>query len=397
MDYRDERDALRARVESLEGALASAQAEVERMRATEAALEASRREVHLLRAEMARFRPAQPPQQDGGNGGSRMLTILVVSAFAIGVLYLMFGRAASHPPPTVQEPPAVATPVVPAPPPPPVEPPKPAEPPPPPEPAKAARTAEVEWKATIARSQGGAPPPGTACKIVGSLSGDGAEARVQGLQVSCGATFLYRSTDRFNGMSNSSRDVAEIAGKTPGTLQYALSYGDQGPRSGRSQIAIDTSQHQGSVWSDNVPTFRVELRLEPLSVPRTGEPLIDPENRKERLAETVVRTGTVTKLEGTPGVAAGAVCSVEVSPNAGNHNCRIRVRCGGKLFYGDGESGFNQCELKEGRIGRLLDERPSSQDTDPTLDMDLAENTVIVADDAPQAWKLTIGLARAPR
>lgn len=52
MDYRDERDALRARIESLEGAVASAQAEVERMRATEAALEASRREVQILRAEM---------------------------------------------------------------------------------------------------------------------------------------------------------------------------------------------------------------------------------------------------------------------------------------------------------------------------------------------------------
>jgi hypothetical protein len=197
-------------------------------------------------------------------------------------------------------------------------------------------------------------------------------------------------------MSNSSRDVAELAGKAAGTLQYSLDYGDQGPRSGRSQIALDTSQRQGSVWSDNVPTFRVELRLEPLSTPRSGEPLIDAENRKERLSVAVVRTGTVTKLEGTPGVAVGAACNVEVSPNSGSErNCRIRVRCGGKLFYGDGESGYNQCEIKEGRIGRLQDERPSSQDTDPTLDMDLAENTVIVADDAPLAWKLTIGLVRA--
>ena len=52
MDYRDERDALRARIESLEGALASAQAEAERMRATEVALDAARREVMLLRSEL---------------------------------------------------------------------------------------------------------------------------------------------------------------------------------------------------------------------------------------------------------------------------------------------------------------------------------------------------------
>lgn len=396
MDYRDERDALRARIESLEGAVASAQAEVERMRATEAALEASRREVQILRAEMDRFRPKQAPQQ-----GSRMgpliavCTLLMAGAFAAA--FLLRASPAKPPPPTTPDPPTVATPVVPVPP---VTVPEPATPPPPPPapPAKAARTAQVEWKATIARSQGGAPPPGTPCKIVADLSGDGSRASVRDLEVSCGGKFLYRASDRFSGMSNSSRDVEELAGKTTGTLQYTLSYQDQGARSGRSQITIDTNQRSGTVWSDNAPTFRVDLRMEPPSLPTTGEPLVDPENRKERLAETIVRTGTVTKLEGTPGVAVGAVCTVDVSPvSNGESNCRVRVRCGNKLFYGDGSSGFNVCPLSEGRVGRLVDDRPSSVDSDPTLNMDLAENLVVVGDDADPAWKLTIGLARPAR
>lgn len=400
MDYRDERDALRARIESLEGALGSAQAEVERMRATEAALEASKREVVLLRSELNRLRPSGPPRQNG-----RMALFIVACSglmvAAFGAAFLLRSRPpVPPPPPTIQEPVRVS-PVVPVPPPVAtlVEPPTPAEPPPPPPPrAKTARTASVEWKATVARSQGGGPPPGTACTIVAELSGDGRGADAREVEVSCGTKFLYRSTDPFDGMSSNGSDVTEAAGKSAGTLQYTLVYQDQGARSGRSQISIDTNQRSGTVWSDNAPTFRVDLRMEPLSLARDGEPLIDPENRKERLSAPILRTGKVSKLEGTPGVAVGSACTVDVSPvTSGDHNCRIRVRCGGRLFYGDKNSGFNVCDLKEGRVGRLVDERPSSQDSDPMLDMDLAEDTVTVADDAEPAWKLTIDLTKAAR
>lgn len=113
--------------------------------------------------------------------------------------------------------------------------------------------------------------------------------------------FLYRASNaRLSGMSNSSRDVEELAGKTAGTLQYTLSYQDQGARSGRSRITIDTNQRSGTVWSDNAPTFRVDLRMEPPSLPTTGEPLWDPENRKERLAETIVRTAPSRDWRGRP-------------------------------------------------------------------------------------------------
>lgn len=392
MDYRDERDALRARVESLEGALATAQADLERMRATEAALETSKREIQRLRSEVERLRPTQRPTQNRGlglviAGGS------VVMMTAFGAALTLRGRDAPAPV-VVEAPTPTAATAVPSP----KEPepaPRPAEPPrrPTPRRAVASRSAHAEWTATVAQSQGG-PPVGTACKILAELAGDGSGAHVGELEVTCGTKFLYRSTDSFNGMSNNGSDATEEPGTAAGTLRHAITYQDQGTRSGRSQISLDTAQRTGVVWSDNVPTFRVELRIVPWSADRTGDPLIDPENRRERLSETVVRTGTVTKTEGTPPAAAGAACTVDVSPaQSGQSNCRIRVRCAGKLLYGDGSSGYNKCALKEGRIGRIDDER--TDDGDPALLMDLAENTVVVRDDGDPSWKVTVLLARA--
>lgn len=395
MDYRDERDALRARVESLESSLATAQAELERMRATEAALEASRRELQRLRSEVERLRPTQRPPQNRGLG----LLIAgggVVMLAAFGAASMLRARV-DAPSLPAGDPPTFGTAV-----------PMPAQPDPVPKPVttarrpapqrpEAARTAHAEWTATVTRSQGAGPPVGASCKVSADLAGDGSQAHVGELEVLCGAKFLFRSTDEFSGMSNTSSGATEEAGKTAGTLQHTLMYQDQGTRSGaRSQISIDTAQRTAVIWSDNVPTFRVELRVEPASLERTGEPLIDPENRRERFTENVVRTGTITKVEGTPPLPAGAACTVDVSPAAsGQSNCRVRVRCGGKLLYGDGQSGYNQCTSKEGRVGRLVDERTSADDGDPALGMDLSENTVVVSEDGDPSWTVTIGLTRA--
>jgi hypothetical protein len=394
MDYRDERDALRARVEGLEGALATAEAELSRMRATEVALEASKREVQWLRGELARTQPAGRPQKGRGPG----LIIgagLAVMAVAFGAAMVL--RARPHAPVVIEVP---QSPKPWAEPPEPPEPaPKPVAAPPRPAPPKpaAVRRQYAEWSATIAAAQGSAPPPGTACKILAELTGDGAQIGVGEVEVSCGAKFLYRSTDTFSGMSNNGSDATEEPGKSAGTLRHTLVVTDQGTRTGRSQISLDTAQRTGTIWSDNVPLFRATLRMEPWSLERTGDPLVDAENRRERLGETVVRTGTIAKIEGSPPAPAGAACTVDVSPaQSGDNNCRIRVRCGNALLYGEGQSGYNQCPIKEGRVGRVKDDRTSATDGDPGLDMDLSENTVIVSEiDGDPSWKVTVALARA--
>jgi len=394
MDYRDERDALRARVESLEGSLSTAQADLERMRATEQALEASKREIQRLKAELDRLRPKQPGDDQTGRLRLIIGVGAVVMIAAFGTAYSLRGGVKPAP---SNEP--VSAPQIPVQKPePPPEPPTPQPAPAPAQPAKPVRTAHAEWSATVKSSQGAGPAAGTACTIVAELQGDGEDAGVQDLEVVCGSKFLYRSTDPINGMSTRSSGADEVAGKSPGTLRYTVMLEDQGTRSGRAQISLDSKQRTAVVWTENVPTYRVELAVEAESLPRTGDPLIDEANRVERLAATVLRTGSVAKLEGNPGVAAGAQCSVDVSPvAAGAQNCRVRVRCGGKLLYGDGTTGYNKCAIREGRLGRLSDPRPSSQDHDPELEMDLSENTVVVGDDADPPWKVSVALTPAPR
>ncbi len=255
------------------------------------------------------------------------------------------------------------------------------------EPAAEYRSARVEWTATVTRSQGAAPPPGTACKTYGELSGNGSKVRVNDLEVLCGGKVLYRSNDKFNGVSNRSSDVTESAGKAVGTLRNGLVFSDQGTRTGRSQISLDTANRQGVVWSDNIPTFRVEFRMEPWSLDRTGEPLIDPENRRESMNARVVRTGRVTKVNGSAPTTVGATCIVDVSPASDNQsNCRVRVRCGGALLYGDGGSGYNLCDLKDGRVLKANDPRSTAEDGDPALSLDFPENSVVVSE--PQGDKL---------
>lgn len=365
------------------------------MRATEAALEASKREVMWLRAEMARLRP--PPGQAQNRGMGLLIGGgLVVMTAAFGASFLLRGKPS---PPIVVAPPPLPT-VQDLP----TEPPKPAEPVPPPTVAaaptpKPVRTARAEWGAVVAQTQGAGPAAGTACKISAELIGDGASATVRDLEVLCGTRFLYRLSDTFSGMSNTSLDVAEDAGKAAGTQRYTLMMSDEGARSGRAQLSLDTTQRIATVWSTNAPPFRVELRMEPWSREQPGEALIDPENRRKAFGEPILRTGTVTSTDGAAPVPMGAVCTADISPaKSGKANCRIRVRCSGKLLYGDGQSGYNVCESQNGQLARINDGSSTAEDGDPAMEMDLSENAVVLRDDGGGSpWKVAITLARAPR
>lgn len=390
MDYRDERDALRARVESLESSLASAQAELQRMRATEAALEASRREAMRLRFELERFRPAGAARESSKVG----LVIgggLAVMTMAFGAAFLLRTKPAS--PPKVGDFGPSSQPDIPVEPP--RVPPRVVEPPHGPTVATTyMRSAQVEWPARVLRSQGGAPAVGTACKVLAELRGDGLVAIIGDLEVRCGTTVLYRSSDEINGVSTTSVDVIEVAGKTPDSMREALTYSDVGSRTGRNQFTLSTLQREGTVWSENAPAFRVELQVDSWTVDRQGQPLVDPANRRERLLSPIGVSGAVRSLEGEVQVTQGQACTVDVTPASGESNCRVRVRCGSTLLYGAGDSGYNKCTIENGKVGKLVDPRPSAEDTDPMLEMDLSENVVTVRDSGEKPWSVSITLQR---
>jgi hypothetical protein len=278
MNYRDERDALRGRIEGLEQDLqeakqaqqdeATKRARIEqieaKMRETEASLEA-------MRAELA--------SMGGPRESKKMLVPMIVGMGAmllvgtVAAVFLMLVRTPLPPPPVhVGTPKTPATPAVTQAPIPEIPTNDPLEPPPSP-----TRQAKVQWTGQITKTNGLGLAPGSRCTIDATLESTGAKQRVPEVAVKCGDKIVYNSKDKLEGMSMSGSGMAEEPGKEAGTFTYALNYSDTGARSGpRTQVTIDTTQKQGIVWSDVIPAFRVEFSVPSLSAPVKGESLKPP-------------------------------------------------------------------------------------------------------------------------
>ena len=82
---------------------------------------------------------------------------------------------------------------------------------------------------------------------------------------------------------------------------------------------------------------------------------------------------------------------------ASSHNCRLLLRCDGAVFYGRDNSGYNDCELRDGSVIGAHDAEMTGQDTDPRVVLDLGARSLVVADDEGGYWSVTFELARHPR
>lgn len=272
MNYRDERDALRGRVEGLEQELedarrsqmdeAAKRARIEqieaRMRETEANMNEMRRELGALRGKPSAKKNLMPLWI----GIAMVFLGAIVSGF-------LLARAPAPPPPYVER--AVAT-VVPVP-----------EAPPNPEiptedplkTLKSVRKAKAQWTGKVSRINALGLAPGAPCLIDATLESEGGKQRVSHMTVKCADKVIYNSTDKLEGMAMMSSGMAEEPGKQAGTFVYAVSFNDTGSRSGpRAQISLDTTHQQGSVWSEVVPIFRVDFSIGKLSAPVQGEALM---------------------------------------------------------------------------------------------------------------------------
>jgi len=280
MTYRDERDALRGRIEGLEQDLheakqaqqdeATKRARIEqieaRMRETEESLQA-------MRAELASMGgPQKKPQKNMAPlfaaMGIMMLAGVVAAVFLV--------RVPAPPPPQVDSPRVPATPAMTQAPIPEIPADDPLQPAPFP-----TRQAKAQWTGQVTSARGLALPAGTRCTIDATLESTGDKQRVTDLAVKCGDKVIYNSQDKLEGMSMSGAGMAEEPGKEAGTFTYALSYSDTGARSGpRTQATIDTTHKQGIVWSDVIPAFRVEFSVPTLSAPVKGESLMSAKKPK---------------------------------------------------------------------------------------------------------------------
>jgi hypothetical protein len=287
MDYRDERDALRGRVENLEQDLAAAKqqlhvegdagraariAEIERQMAeARGFLEKLSDELDALKTP-----PAGPRLPARQRNGAAMIAMVALAC--AGGMTIAYGLAVRSLPPARDVPrspfqpalpslPGASTITLPRAPPPMVE------------PMPVPRTVVAAWEGRVTRVTG-VPPvaPGRACRVEATLRRAGNQIDVDQLDVQCGGQTIYDSRIPLNGVSMNGAGVVEQTGRSPaGTNVYRLGYQDQGARSGRrNEISLDTDEKSAAVWKTSVPAFRVEIALPKWSTPVVADPLLGP-------------------------------------------------------------------------------------------------------------------------
>ncbi|APR81694.1 Hypothetical protein A7982_07043 [Minicystis rosea] len=271
MDYRDEREALRGRVENLEQELGDAKRELDaqrnddrkaRIAQVEKQMADAQRLLQQLGQELGELKGAPKPR----SSTPVLLTITLVMIGSMVSGFLFFVRSAPPPPRIPENVPLE-----------PVEPvAKQAAPskPAPPQPTASTRRVHAAWTGKVTKSTGSGPAPGTPCTIEATLRNPKGAVDAADLTVACGGKMLYRSTDPLEGMSMNGSQGEEQAGTNPGTFVYSLAYDDKGTRSGaRNEVSLDTKAGVGAVWRTSVPAFHVEFSVTAQSAPVTGEPL----------------------------------------------------------------------------------------------------------------------------
>ncbi len=303
MTYRDDREALKGRVEALERELADArrQGQEEGREAAEtqadelqARIGGVRRELDRMEAELRELRgdearsPSKVPV--------RLLALVPIVVAIGGGFYVVFGRGAPAVSPGTPEPVQVVAPVVAAPEPPKVEPPPAPKSEPRAEPTfqlPTTRFAKARWRATVKSAQGASFGPGSSCFVDATITTQDTNTGVPELTVTCGAQVIYSSEESFNGVSQTGNDAIERMGATDDKSTFTLQYSDVGTRSGRAQIDLDSNHREAAVFRENIPRMRVEL-----SLPVESEPTTPLAGAAQRLR----RTGRVTEVSGAAAV-----------------------------------------------------------------------------------------------
>lgn len=399
MDYGNERDALRDRVDNLESDLADAHVGTDRdTRAAqiEARMADARQLLDDLGRELEQVRgvvPPPPPRRPAeGNAAAIVVPMLVIGTIALGAVagVLLFRKASPKKPVPVamfpRDPyPAGSTPS--ADPTAPLAPTGSAERDPP----SAPRQVVAHWSARVTRATGSSLHVGSACSVDATIEARDGKSKIVLLDVACGggAKPLYRSSDKTSGMSMTTTGIQEELGEQPGTTRYALHFEDTGARTGaRSQVSINTLKSVVEVWSDSAPSFRVGMSVAVKSQPVVTSPLMDGTRKTSR------ESFTVKQVTGTVPVKAGTVCQLRASP-ADEKQCHLQLVCGPHILYGKGGNSVAPCTVGDEAMTSAADESPSSKDGDPTIKVDGSTGTIEVSDDQPTpGWSVTLN--RAP-
>ena len=332
--YRDEREALQNQVQKLEVDSEEAKRNAagdEAIRARAEKLEgeitALRQSAERLEAELREIRPARPASRPNATAAMAIAAAAILGMVVVGAVVAVVGLRGLEPPqppdiavaPGLTRPPAPAfTPSdIPAPDPEPAAPAKnPGEyrrrtPP-------SKREGKARWTATVKRAEGLPLAKGSTCFIDATLHTVGTNEEGPSSSSPAAPPRLTDLNDALNGMAMTSSDALERFAKADGKSVFTLKYEDKGTRAAtKNQMMLDTIEELGVVFSENLPTFRVELTVPVESAPAPP------------IAERLARKGVVTEASGDAPAKAGGHCTLRALGNGHHATCIAEIACDG--------------------------------------------------------------------
>jgi hypothetical protein len=252
------------------------------------------------------------------------------------------------------------------------------------------------WTGKVRVSTGAAPRAGSPCTLTARVTSNGERARRDLVSIQCGGQVLYDSSLPLEGMSNNRFGVGEqpISGEV-NTFQYVLEAQDVGPRAGpKSQFSANSRAGVLEVFRHTAPSFHLSAALGKDSQIRRGRPLLS--GTVPPFAEVVRRTAKVVSRSGAVPFTA-KTCKLVISPAyATGNTCRVTLSCQGKVVYGAGTYGYNNCLIGDGQPTSFVDATPTPTGGDPQLQADLAANTASLGDTLKNGASYLVQFALSP-
>jgi len=219
------------------------------------------------------------------------------------------------------------------------------------EPETPVRETSARWNGRVRRVNGhpivavGAP-----CTMEGVLRSN----MRHDVSISCGGNVIYRSADPTEPLPSTDSDISasEEPAMTHGTSQAWIALSDDKPRrSGRPKAVIEATG-RAEIRGITPGKFVVEIGFEPYSEPYDGA--FDPRHERDelRFKERIRASGSVTQASGPAPAKLGERCEATMRPTFAPH-CRVAIRCGGRLLYGDPSDRSGDCDVANGRPTRF--------------------------------------------
>ena len=316
MGFRDDREAMRAHVETLKDQL-------DEQRDANANLQ---KQIDALGKRVDRIEPA-PSSSTARRSTFFQATIL--AAFVGGLAALLVGRVML---PSDEPPASAETQTVPPEPEPALEVEEPPRPRPTPLPTPPVRyDGMAEWSGTVSTIEGRDDvSSGDRCVIRAEARSLAYHLAPERLQVRCGDITVYeRAVSRRAQPNAFERWECEVRGQREdeGGL-YAMQCSDRGVREDRPELEVDTLTKSARVFTD---AFSIQIDLDHAAV-RTSERMNPHIEMSLPVREALVRSGEVLRSNGP--VSGGASCQLRLTPQETrgrmeeHHNCRANLRCG---------------------------------------------------------------------